>query len=137
LRLRASAARFFPDDNGFFGAFNAQASAQAPIRIIAPLAGAPPARITGVASDGASSYRLSLVREAPASVASTPVAGAPAPTIANPASTIRPRLSAAQPAAEESETPSGSFDRFAAVVAVVAAIAATLLFFIFVRRSHT
>lgn len=65
VRLRAASARFFPDENGFFDTLQARASDGAPVRIAGPLTSKPPARITGVVSDGTSSYRLSLLRGAP------------------------------------------------------------------------
>jgi DsbC/DsbD-like thiol-disulfide interchange protein len=82
IRLRASSARFFPDKNGFFDAFRAEAVNGRPIRIIAPITGGLPRRITGVVTDGASSYRLSLVRGAPATEnEATPAIAAPEPPV--------------------------------------------------------
>lgn len=131
-RLRPSATRFFPDDNGFFDAFAADASEGSPIRITAPLSGSPPMRITGVVSDGASSYRLSLTRSAP-----EPQAEAVAPrgatsrkaAIAEAAVTEVPPSSQARSSPQERSAPSRSHVPLLPVIggSVLAGLALTLL----------
>lgn len=73
-RLDPRTTRFFPDDNGMFDTARARATqAGGAVEISAPVARAPPATISGVATDGASAFRLMLVEGA-----------APAPAEAKP-----------------------------------------------------
>lgn len=76
LRLNARTTRFFPDDNGMFDTARARAKqAGGAVEINAPVAGATPT-ISGVATDGAASFRLVLVEgEAPAPTEAKPSAG--------------------------------------------------------------
>lgn len=60
-RLKASEARFFPDENGYWDPDGADVIRGRGIGIASPALGKPPKRITGVVTDGSSAYRVSLV----------------------------------------------------------------------------
>ena len=64
LHLDSTRARFFPDSNGYFDPVKAHPSTSDPLRISSPLHGPVPARITGVLSDGSSSFRMAFRRGA-------------------------------------------------------------------------
>lgn len=61
-RLDPAHARFFPDRNGYWNAASARVAARKPLRIESRGAANPPRRITGVLSDGKSSYRVTFER---------------------------------------------------------------------------
>ncbi len=64
VRVDARRARFFPDENGFLDAGEAQVRDGPPLRIQAPVKGDVPTRFSGVVSDGATAYRLIFRRGA-------------------------------------------------------------------------
>ena len=68
-RLDAATTHFFPDDNGWFEPEAARALPGTRLRIVDPIAAAPPAIVTGVVSDGRTALRLSFHRGALATAA--------------------------------------------------------------------
>lgn len=64
VRLNADTVRFFPDENGFLDTSGARAVSRVPVRISLPLIGEVPKTLTGVVTDGASAYRLTMAKRA-------------------------------------------------------------------------
>jgi DsbC/DsbD-like thiol-disulfide interchange protein len=61
-RISATSARFFPDANGYWDPLRARVVPGRPLRIVSPVVGKPPNRLTGVVSDGSSAYRIDFER---------------------------------------------------------------------------
>lgn len=59
-RLRASSARFFPDENGYWDPIKTRVVGDRPLKMTSTATGKVPNWVTGVATDGASAYRVKL-----------------------------------------------------------------------------